>query len=185
MTPEQLCKTLEQRFGAAVTASAPGTSHPSVTVQAQAWPEVARHLRDELHFSFLRCISALDLLEDDRFAAVYDFLAIRKPEHPHGYYSVEAEFAVRVEVPRGQPEIPSVAAVWPAADWHEREAYDLMGIVFTGHPDTVRDHDGLHPRRILCPDDWVGHPLRKDYLFPMEYHGIPATTEFELTSPRH
>ena len=61
------------------------------------------------------------------------------------------------------PEVPSVAGVWSTADWHEREVYDLCGVRFTGHP---------NPRRILCPEDWVGHPLRKDYEMPLEYHGI-------------
>ena len=61
------------------------------------------------------------------------------------------------------PEIPSLSKVWLIAEWHEREAYDLMGITFTGHPNL---------RRILCPEDWEGHPLRKDYEFPLEYHGI-------------
>jgi len=77
---------------------------------------------------------------------------------------------------RDNPVIPTVSKTWPAADWHEREAFDLMGIRFAGHPDL---------RRILCADDWVGHPLRKDYEFPREYHGIPATTEYELTNPHH
>ena len=79
---------------------------------------------------------------------------------------------VKVMLPRWKndvegeiPEVPSVSRVWAVADWHEREAYDLMGIRFTGHPNLVR---------ILCPDDWVGHPLRKDYEFPLEYHGIRA-----------
>ena len=61
------------------------------------------------------------------------------------------------------PEVPSVSRVWSIADWHEREAYDLVGIHFTNHPNL---------RRILCPEDWEGHPLRKDYEFPLEYHGV-------------
>jgi NADH-quinone oxidoreductase subunit C len=61
------------------------------------------------------------------------------------------------------PEIKSVASVWSTADWHERECYDLLGIKFVDHPNL---------RRILCPEDWVGHPLRKDYEMPLEYHGI-------------
>ncbi len=79
-------------------------------------------------------------------------------------------FVVKVLLPRWKddrpgelPEVPSVAAIWPAADWHEREVFDLSGVMFTGHPDL---------RRILLADDWVGHPLRKDYEFPLEYHGI-------------
>ena len=66
--------------------------------------------------------------------------------------------------------MPSVVRFWPAADWHEREAYDMFGIVFDGHPDL---------RRILCADDWEGFPLRKDYVFPREYHGIPASVELD------
>ena len=75
--------------------------------------------------------------------------------------------------------------MWNAADWHEREAFDMMGIIFDGHPDAVEGPDGPHPRRILCPDDWEGFPLRKDYVFPMEYHGIPAVTEYGQTRPVH
>ena len=77
---------------------------------------------------------------------------------------------LKVELPRWQndregdlPVLASVADVGRSADWHEREAYDLMGIQFSGHPNM---------RRILCPEDWVGYPLRKDYEFPLEYHGI-------------
>ena len=61
------------------------------------------------------------------------------------------------------PEIPTVTDIWSTAHWHERETYDLSGVRFVGHP---------YLRRILCPEDWVGYPLRKDYEMPLEYHGI-------------
>jgi NADH-quinone oxidoreductase subunit C len=67
------------------------------------------------------------------------------------------------DVPGELPEVPSVAHIWATADWHEREVYDLSGIHFSGHSNL---------RRILCPEDWEGHPLRKDYAMPLEYHGI-------------
>jgi NADH-quinone oxidoreductase subunit C len=69
------------------------------------------------------------------------------------------------DTPGEIPEIPSVAGVWRTADWHEREVYDMSGVNFVGHPDL---------RRILCPEDWEGYPLRKDYEMPLDYHGIRA-----------
>jgi len=63
--------------------------------------------------------------------------------------------------------MPTVTFIWRTAEWHEREAYDLMGITYEGHPD---------PRRILNPDDWEGHPLRKDYVPQEKWHDIPLTT---------
>ncbi len=65
-----------------------------------------------------------------------------------------AAIFLKADVPRGEPEIESLCDLWPAANWQEREVFDLFGIVFRGHPDL---------RRIALPDDWVGHPLRKDY----------------------
>lgn len=177
MAPEEICELLESEFGDAIEDSALEGAHPYSTVKAEKWPEVARFLRDDkrLGFNLLRCISAVDLLEQDKFACVFDLM--RVPLEPLGELVTESHsFAVRVEVPRDKPVMPTVARVWPAADWHEREAFDLMGITFTDHPDL---------RRILCPDDWDGHPLRKDYDFPLAYHGIPGTTEYELTNPRH
>ena len=75
---------------------------------------------------------------------------------------------MRVELPRLQangalPEIPTVSTIWQTANWHEREAYDLVGVHFVGHPDLTR---------ILMPADWEGHPLRKDYVEAEKYHGI-------------
>ena len=134
-------------------------------------------LRDDprLALNLLRSISSLDLIADERLACIYDLVQV-PTDRPTELKTKTQEFAVRVVTDRGDPVIPSVAHVWPTADWHEREAYDLMGVRFSGHPDL---------RRILCPEDWEGHPLRKDYEFPLEYHGIPATTEYELTNPRH
>ena len=177
MAPEEICKLLKDRFGDTIEDTVLEGGHPYARVAAERWPVVAMVLRDDPRFGFnvLRCISALDLLADDKLACVYDLYHVPM-ERPTELGTQTHVFAVRVVTDRNNPVIPSVAHVWPAADWHEREAYDLMGITFTGHPDL---------RRILCPDDWTGHPLRKDYEFPMDYHGIPATTEFELTNPRH
>ncbi len=177
MAPEEICKLLQDKFAEAIEDAVLTGGHPYVRVRADAWPDVARFLRDEplLGFNLLRSISAVDLVADDRLACVYDLM--RMPTQRLSELATEThEFAVRVVVDRNAPSIPSVASIWPAAEWHEREAFDLMGIDFSGHPDL---------RRILCPDDWEGYPLRKDYEFPLEYHGIPGTTEYELTNPRH
>lgn len=177
MAPEEICRILKDRFGDAIEESVLEGGHPYARVNPNRWLEVARFLRDDarLKLNTLRCISALDLLAEDKLACVYDLYHV--PTHrPAELKTSTCLFAVRVVTERKHPTIPSVADVWPAADWHEREAYDMMGIIFAGHPD---------PRRILCPDDWEGFPLRKDYEFPLEYHDIPATTEFELTNPRH
>ncbi len=177
MTPEEISKALEQKFGADILSTSMQARRPYVTVAAARWPEIARFLRDDsrIRLNLLTSISALDLLADNRLACVYDLMAVAVDRGCELVRQTQT-FAVRVEVDRDKPVIPTVSHVWPAADWHEREAFDLMGIRFEGHPDL---------RRILCPDDWEGHPLRKDYDFPMEYHGIPATTEFELSNPRH
>jgi NADH-quinone oxidoreductase subunit C len=71
---------------------------------------------------------------------------------------------LKVQLDRETPVVPSLVPLYKAADWHEREAYDMYGIVYTDHPDL---------RRILLPEDWPGYPMRKDYEFPDEYQGIP------------
>ena len=177
MTPEEICDILKERFGEAVTDAVLTARRPYVVVEASRWLEIAGFLRDDdrLQFNMFQSLSAIDLLEENKLTSVYDLFSVpitsgqTCPKLRH-------HLGVRVEVDRDDPHMPSVASIWPAADWHEREAFDLMGIVFEGHPD---------PRRILCPDDWIGHPLRKDYQFPVDYHGIPGTTEHELLSPRH
>lgn len=162
LSPAKIGGLLTERFGMALTAVLPEDSHPRVHVEAAAWRAVAEHLRHTpaLALDWLSCLTALDYLADGTLCVAYDLWSFT---HRHA-------IAVKVYVPRATPTLASVADLWPAADWHEREAYDMIGIRFTDHPD---------PRRILLADDWIGHPLRKDYVFPRAYHGIPASVELD------
>ena len=84
------------------------------------------------------------------------------------------KFTLRTLVPRSAPSLPTVSGVWPTAAWHEREAWDMLGLVFDGHPD---------PRRILLEEDWVGHPLRKDYQMPGRWAGVPLEGQAYSENP--
>jgi NADH-quinone oxidoreductase subunit C len=162
MTPTQIIQRLTTQFGDEITDALPEDKHPRIHTTAQAWRGLAEFLRHDadLSFDWLGCLSAVDYVADDQLCAVYELYSM---EHKHW-------FCIKVFVDRADPRIASVMDLWPAADWHEREAFDMMGIVFEGHRDL---------RRILLPEDWVGFPLRKDYIFPREYHGIPGTTELD------
>lgn len=177
MAPEEIASLLKKSFGDAAVNSAMDSNHPSVIVSAERWHDVALFLRDDgrLQLNMLRCISGVDRLADDFIEVIYDLMTMR-PGGADNFWQGDNEIAIKVRVPRDNGHAPSVADVWPAADWHERELYDMFGVIFDNHPDF---------RRILCPDDWVGYPLLKDYEFPLEYHGIPGTTEFGQKSPRH
>jgi NADH-quinone oxidoreductase subunit C len=99
----------------------------------------------ELSFTFLSDITPTDHFPlEPRFEVNYHLLSLERRER----------LRLKVSVPGNDPVVPSVTTIWPGADWHEREAFDLFGLRFEGHPDL---------RRILMPDDWEGHPLRKDY----------------------
>ncbi len=173
METAALLERLRDRFGERITGSDPEAMDPWIEVAADALPEVCRYLRDEpeLRFNMLNCISGVDYFEPDpKKAAKVDW----QPHFEVMYHLTslvhKTRLVLKVILPRWKddvegrlPEVPSVADVWSAADWHEREVFDLSGVFFTGHPDL---------RRILCPEDWEGHPLRKDYQMPLEYHGI-------------
>ena len=178
MAPEEILKILQEQFPDEVTEVLTEGHHPLAVVKPQRWHDVALFLRDDerLRFEWLRCISGVDHLEEKLLTAVYDLHSMQRPDRPDGVWTVRNEIAIRVNVDRDNPHIPSVADVWGAADWHEREAYDLVGIIFDGHPNLTR---------ILCCEDWVGHPLRKDYEQPLEFHGIPAVTEYGQSRPQH
>ena len=173
MAPGEIISLLEERFGAAVTAKQPDAIDPWAAVEPGRLVEVCRYLRDEprLRFEVLNCVSGVDYLEPDpKKAPKAGFEPHLEVVYHLSSFTHRHRFTLKVILPRWKddkpgalPEVPSVVEVWRAADWHEREVYDLCGVWFTGHPDL---------RRILLAEDWEGHPLRKDYEFPLEYHGI-------------
>ena len=112
------------------------------------------HKTEGLYFDQLSCITALDNgPEAATMELIYQLYSI-----PYNH-----QLTIKVTIDRATPEIDSLTAIWKTADWHEREAYDLLGVRFTGHPDL---------RRILLPADWEGHPLRKDYKHQEYYRGV-------------
>ena len=143
-----------------------GADHQCITVPTERIAEVCMlmHTHEECYFDMLSCLTGLD---NGVEKAAMD---IGTMEVIYNLYSIPFEHALmlKVVIPRniageGLPQVPTVSHIWKTADWHEREAFDLMGITFTNHPDL---------RRILLPEDWVGHPLRKDYEAQEYYHGI-------------
>jgi len=173
MTPTEIISALDSRFGDKIKSKSPTAIDPFVAVSSEDVVEVARFLKEEdrLSFDLLHCISGVDYLEPDPKKAakagfdphvevVYHFQSFR---HRH-------RFVIKVLLPRWKdnvpgrlPEVPTLTGLFASANWHEREVYDLSGVFFTGHPDMTR---------ILLAEDWTGHPLRKDYEYPLEYHGI-------------
>lgn len=148
---------------------------PWIEVSPESIVEVCRFLHDDprLRFDHLNDLTGVDYCEPDpKLAKKFE----HEPRLEVVYHLSSIEWnhrlVLKAKLPRWKgdaagelPEIPTVSGIWAIADWHEREAFDLMGIRFLGHPNL---------RRILCPEDWEGHPLRKDYEFPLEYHGIRA-----------
>jgi len=148
---------LSAQFGERITAVNLEAASPFAVVAAEAIVDVATfcHHERDLSFDNLMCLSAVDYPKETppRMEVVYHLLS-----YTHGHI-----FALKVHLPREEPRLATVEGIWRVANWHEREAYDMFGIVFTGHSDL---------RRILLPDDWVGFPLRKDWVDPEFYNGM-------------
>jgi NADH-quinone oxidoreductase subunit C len=173
MSGQTFLDRLKNRFGDKITGSNLEAIDPWIEVAPQAIAEVCTYLRDEpeLRFNYLNCISGVDYFETDPKKAA----KVAWQPHTEVVYHLfsvpnKVSLVLKVILPRWKddqpgslPEVPTVSDVWRTADWHEREVYDLSGVRFVGHPNL---------RRILCPEDWVGYPLRKDYEMPLEYHGI-------------
>lgn len=152
---DKILEKLNARFKGAIQSTNEYRGELTVVVRRETIVEVCRFLRDdaELRFDSLRDLCGADYLRpDDRFEVVYNL------------YSLKNNFRLRVKVRVDDSDlhVPSVAGVWPAADWPERETFDMFGIVFDHHPDL---------RRIYMPEEFEYHPLRKD--FPLM--GIPGS----------
>jgi len=153
MTTTEIHTKLKAQFGDRIGALSEDAT-PACVVETGAIAAVCEWLRDEpgIDLTSLMCLSAADV--DGKLGVVYH---LHSMQHKH-------QIALKVDLPdRENPHVPTVSTVFGTAEWHEREAYDMMGIVFDGHSDL---------RRILCPDDWEGWPLRKDYVVQEFYRGL-------------
>ena len=157
MKPEEIYENLTEQFGEAILGfDTELAGDPSILIASSAIADVCQYLAetDALAFDSLMCLSGVDLnAKDEELAVVYHIYAMRH------WHSV----VLKTTVPKTDAHLPSVSHIWKTADWHERETYDLYGILFEGHTDL---------RRILLPDDWEGYPLRKDYKEPEFYRGM-------------
>jgi len=184
MTANEIHELLRHEFGDSILEYQAEAAQPWALVEPAELARVARFLREDarLEFDRLNCLSGVDYegydetgkgrhrpiakYEEDgttqtvgdpatgELGVVYHLHSMR---HDH-------RFVLKVHLPRDAAWVPTVSHLWPTALWGERETFDMYGIEFEGHP----DH-----RRILLPEDWEGHPLRKDYQMPVMYHDIP------------
>ena len=157
MNIEEIYKILTEKFGDVVlNLDTELAGDPSIQIAPSAIADVCQYLveTDILAFDSLMCLSGVDLgVKEEEFSVVYHLYSM---QHRHSV-------VLKALMPKTDAHLPSVSHIWKTADWHERETYDLYGILFEGHTDL---------RRILLPDDWEGHPLRKDYKEPDFYRGM-------------
>ncbi len=168
MTGAEVIARLSAHLGLdedAVTADAEAKD-PWMRIESDQLESAARFLKSdaELDFDTLHCVSGVDYDKDDPPAIemVYHLFSLGKKHW----------IVLKVRAPREGGELPTLENVWKAANWHEREAFDLFGVRFRGHS----DH-----RRILLPADWPGHPLLRDWEWPETWHKIPVKPGRQMT----
>jgi NADH-quinone oxidoreductase subunit C len=163
MTTHDVHERLKARFGDDVGPLSEPKIDPFCVVKRERIVEVCRFLKSEpgLDFDFLEDETAVDWPKRNVIEIVYHLLSYK---HRH-------TLVLKVEADRAAPSVPTVEGVWKTANWFEREIFDLFGVDFPGHPDL---------RRIMLPDDWIGHPLRKDYQEAGGWHGINNVRENPL-----
>jgi NADH-quinone oxidoreductase subunit C len=163
MTTVEIHERLKAKFGDAIGALSEPKIDPFCVVTKERLVELCRFLKAEvgIELDLLEDLTAVDWPKRNVIEVVYHLISTK---HRH-------VFKLKVEADRAAPVVPTVECVWKTANWFEREVYDLFGVDFPGHPDL---------RRIMLPDDWVGHPLRKDYQEAGGWHGISNVRENPL-----
>jgi NADH-quinone oxidoreductase subunit C len=169
MTTSEIHERLKAHFGDDVAPPSETKGDPFLLVKRERIVEVCRFLKvtPGLQFDFCEDLTALDFPQKNAIEVVYHLMSLVD----RGTGQPARTVKLKVSTDRANPEVPSVNPVWRTADWFEREVYDLFGVIFTGHPDL---------RRVLLPDDWIGHPLRKDYQEAGGWHGISNERENPL-----
>lgn len=158
MEPLQILERVKSRFGDRVLETVDKKPDPFAVVDPKAIVEIGRFMKEDRELA-MDCLSNQSGVDyKDRVEVVYHLFSYK---HRHGA-------VLKVKLPRENPSVETVESVWKSANWMEREIYDLLGVNFEGHSDM---------RRILMPEDWIGHPLRKDFVEPAEYHGISTVRE--------
>lgn len=158
MEAKEIYGKLERQFAGKVSGFRGEAMDPFLQVDSKSIAEIGRYLRDDptLKFEILSDLTALDLPKQNNIQVVYHLYS----------YSERHQIVLKADLAREEPRISTVEEVWKAANWMEREVFDLFGVIFEGHSDL---------RRILLPEDWVGYPLRKDYVEQEEYDGISTS----------
>ncbi len=163
---EKTIATMQSVFPGAIQEVIEFRGETTVVIASDLLVDVCRRLRDdaELDYNVLADLAAVDYWPaEPRFAISYLPYAMQR----------NARFRLKVFLPGKTPNVDTVSTIWPSANWQEREAYDMMGIKFNGHPDM---------RRILMPADWEGHPHRKDY--PLGYEEVQFSFNIEEIDKR-
>lgn len=156
--PDELLRKLTERLGDRLLRVDDFRGQTSLVIRPEGIPDACRELR-ERGFALLAGLTAVDYWpEQPRFAVIYQLYSL----------SEKRFLGLKVPLPEDQAELPSVEELFPNANWHEREVFDMFGIRFSGHSDL---------RRILMPFDWEGHPLRKDY--PLGYEEVQFSFNFD------
>jgi NADH-quinone oxidoreductase subunit C len=158
---EKLVQHFDPATILALTEAKDGVRDPFVEVLGGKLDEVCLFLRTDRDLAFDFCQSLTGLDTGETLTCVYHLYS----------YPNRHTLVLKARTPRSQPRLPTISTVWPVANWYEREAYDLYGVLFDGHPDL---------RRLLLPEDWEGHPMRKDYVQGPRYNGMPTTRENPL-----